>query len=219
VPDTTADPGDSHEPERSPVDDLIDLLVYAPLGLALSASEELPKWVEKGRQQLAGQVPAARAVGSVAMTEGQKRLERLARLAVEWLVQAGRMSGQDRAGRGEAGPEEAPAGPSATVSTPAADAANTASDAAPGSDAATSALVDTPLERQVAPQPVRGDATAAAPSAAELAIPGYDALSASQVVQRLGGLAPEELEAVRAYESATRRRKTILTRIAQLQAP
>jgi hypothetical protein len=51
-----------------------------------------------------------------------------------------------------------------------------------------------------------------------LAIPGYDSLSASQVVQRLTGLSRPELEAVRAYEVAGRGRKTILTRIAQLQA-
>ena len=53
----------------------------------------------------------------------------------------------------------------------------------------------------------------------ELAIPNYDALSASQVVQRLDGLSHEELAAVGQYEAATRRRKTILTRVAQLQPP
>jgi hypothetical protein len=54
--------------------------------------------------------------------------------------------------------------------------------------------------------------------AGALAIPGYDALSASQVVQRLAGLADDELEAVRTYEAATRGRRTVLNRIAQLQA-
>jgi hypothetical protein len=63
-----------------------------------------------------------------------------------------------------------------------------------------------------APEMPAGEASA-------LAIPGYDALSASQVVQRLAGLAPDELEAVRTYEVATRARRTILNRIAQLQAP
>ena len=54
--------------------------------------------------------------------------------------------------------------------------------------------------------------------AAGLAIPGYDSLSASQVVQRLAGLTQDELEAVRSYEEGGRRRKTILTRVTQLQA-
>jgi hypothetical protein len=51
----------------------------------------------------------------------------------------------------------------------------------------------------------------------ELAIPDYDSLSASQVVTRLDGLTPAELEAVRTYESANRGRKTILNKVAQLQ--
>jgi hypothetical protein len=49
-----------------------------------------------------------------------------------------------------------------------------------------------------------------------LAIPDYDALSASQVVPRLAGLAGDELDAVRRYEGANRGRKTILSKIAQL---
>ncbi len=54
------------------------------------------------------------------------------------------------------------------------------------------------------------------PSASTLSIPGFDALSASQVVQRLDGLTREELVSVRAYESATRGRRTILNRVDQL---
>jgi hypothetical protein len=50
-----------------------------------------------------------------------------------------------------------------------------------------------------------------------LPIPEYDSLAASQVVPRLAGLAPSELEAVRRYEAARRGRRTILAKIAQLQ--
>lgn len=50
-----------------------------------------------------------------------------------------------------------------------------------------------------------------------LAIPGYDTLSASQVVQRLAGLNAEELAAIGAYEAAGRGRRTILNRVAQLR--
>jgi hypothetical protein len=58
---------------------------------------------------------------------------------------------------------------------------------------------------------VRADSSA-------LAIPDYDSLSAFQVVPRLEGLGGDELEAVREYEESTRGRRTILNRIAQLQA-
>jgi hypothetical protein len=54
-------------------------------------------------------------------------------------------------------------------------------------------------------------------SAATLAIPDYDGLSASQVVNRLAGLSPVELENVQLYEAAHRGRKTILSKVAQLQ--
>jgi hypothetical protein len=49
-----------------------------------------------------------------------------------------------------------------------------------------------------------------------LPIEGYDALAASQVVARLAGLSPAELERVERYEAAHRGRRTILHRIAQL---
>jgi len=65
-----------------------------------------------------------------------------------------------------------------------------------------------------APLPARP--TVDAPSRDELPIPGYDALSASQVVERLVGLAPGELDAVHAYEVAHRQRRTILGKIEQL---
>ncbi len=54
------------------------------------------------------------------------------------------------------------------------------------------------------------------PAVASLSIPGFDTLSASQVVQRLDGLSRSELVAVRAYEASNRGRRTILNRVDQL---
>lgn len=53
-------------------------------------------------------------------------------------------------------------------------------------------------------------------SAADLPIREYDGLSASQVVSRLTGLTPEELRAVKAYEEASRGRRTVLLAIDRL---
>jgi hypothetical protein len=53
--------------------------------------------------------------------------------------------------------------------------------------------------------------------ATTLAIPDYDGLSASQVVNRLAGLSAAELANVQLYEAANRGRKTILSKVAQLQ--
>jgi hypothetical protein len=52
----------------------------------------------------------------------------------------------------------------------------------------------------------------------DLAVTGYDSLSASQVVPRLESLTTDELELVRQYELGNRGRKTILNKIAQVQA-
>ncbi|MEY2423943.1 MAG: hypothetical protein QOI95_4010 [Acidimicrobiaceae bacterium] len=76
---------------------------------------------------------------------------------------------------------------------------------------ATSTTPATQTSAPVASTPAHG------PGAAELAITDYDSLSASQVVPRLEGLADAELAAVRDYEAAHRGRKTILSKIAQLQ--
>jgi hypothetical protein len=70
----------------------------------------------------------------------------------------------------------------------------------------------TPVVERLEP-PVEGRRRAALPN---LAIPGYEALSASQVVRRLDGLGPGELEAIYEHEAATRRRRTILHRTQQL---
>lgn len=76
-----------------------------------------------------------------------------------------------------------------------------------------------------APEPTPAPAAAPASNgtavtvhdAQNLAIPGYDSLSASQVVQRLAGLNSTELAAIGAYEAAGRGRRTILNRVAQLR--
>lgn len=54
--------------------------------------------------------------------------------------------------------------------------------------------------------------------AAELAIPDYDHLAASQVVARLGGLERDELIAIREFELSNRGRRTILSKVDQLLA-
>ena len=59
-------------------------------------------------------------------------------------------------------------------------------------------------------------ASTPAPVEADLAVPDYDSLAASQVVPRLAMLSPDDLRAVLAYEQSHRHRQTILNRVAQL---
>ncbi len=51
-----------------------------------------------------------------------------------------------------------------------------------------------------------------------LAIPGYDSLAASQVIQRLNDLSDEQLKLVEDYELSHRQRRTILAKLAQLSS-
>ena len=175
--------------QKSPIEQALDLVLYAPVGLALTARDELPRMIEKGRQRIAGQVMLARMIGQFAVTQGQHEATKVARQASEALIGLGILPG-DRGGAPEPPPPPVPEPP--PVPAPAT------------LDATSNGSVE------VAP-------AGPAPSSDDLAIPGYDSLSASQVVQRLAGLAPDELEAVRAYEATTRGRRTILNRVAQLQ--
>lgn len=72
----------------------------------------------------------------------------------------------------------------------------------------------------ILPEPSPNGSLTAVPDAdddsSDLPIPDYDALAASQVVDRLSGLGEHELRAVRTYEATHRGRKTVLGRIDQL---
>jgi hypothetical protein len=75
----------------------------------------------------------------------------------------------------------------------------------------------TPSEAPRTPQKAPKDPVAPR-GAVDHVIPGYDDLSASQVVRLLDGLEDFELEEISTYERVGRSRVTIMNRIAQLQA-
>ena len=178
---------DQDQPAKNPVDEavehVLDVFVYAPIGLLFEGASLLPQLVEKGKTQ----VTMARMIGQFAVTQGRGEGEKLAGKVQE---QASDLLA--RFGGSTAAP--APVVPQAVV-TP------SAPEATPPSPA------------EVADQTAGADI-----DSGTLAIPDYDGLSASHVVNRLAGLSPSELEAVRLYELANRGRKTILSKVAQLQA-
>jgi hypothetical protein len=167
---------------KSPFDQVLDVVLFLPVGLVVTAREELPRLADKGRERVTGQVAMAQMIGKFAVSQGQREASKVRQQAVDALGGLKVMAHNGRAGPPEQ--REPTVGRSRRAT----------SNGRTGGQ----------------PHP---------PSSATLAIPGYDSLSASQVVQRLGGLAPQELEAVREYESCTRGRRTILSKIAQLQSP
>ena len=179
---------------KSPGDRFLELAVFAPTGLAMTLFEEFPKLVEKGRHRVEGQVHTARLVGQFAVQMGRRQLEQsLSRLA----------SDEGRHPDGAVADRSIDDGPGG------------ARDSGPDGGAA-----EDPSEPGATPwRPsvwLGGGGPNGTASPSSLAIPGYDSLSASQVVQRLEGLSPAELEEVRAHEASHRQRRTILHRVEQL---
>lgn len=174
------------ENERSPLDEALDLFVYAPVGLAITAVEELPKIIERGRDVLGSSVNAARVIGRVAVNQG--RVE-MSRIASQWndlgsVLRSGAMN-----------PRPSPRSPEVPAAL---------------HDAAPAPGITSPLPSRSAKRAI--------PAPPTLGIPGYESLSASQVVSRLDGLTPQQRSAVKEYESSTRGRRTILGRIAQIES-
>ena len=194
-------------PEQPLSERFLDLFVFLPAGLIVTVAEELPRLAERGRERLGVQVNSARAVGHFAVKAGTSELKK-------------RSEGLKRSGNPPAGGR--------TSTTPPTHGNTTAEPKTPTGGApprlrtipyppdrpAPGKSVDAP-EAAPSPPPSR-KVDAHIPDVASLAIPGFDTLSASQVVQRLDGLNRTELVAARAYETSTRGRRTILSRIDQL---
>jgi hypothetical protein len=211
---------------KSPAERALDLFVYAPLGLLVSVRDLLPELVERGREQLSPQVNTAHAIGKLAVKQGSKQagkaFEKARASAETSLTERLEAAGVDTGtGNGVATTTEPAREPVPSVRPAPAPVRPEPTEvrAAPRPAAAPTPAAAEPV---AAPEPVRAAPSptpdAPAPLAGTLAIPAYDSLSASQVVPRLSGLSPTELEAVRDYEAAHRGRKTILNRVAQLQA-
>jgi hypothetical protein len=187
----------------------LDLLVYAPVGVALYLRDTVPTFVNlfvsrgraelgQRRQQAQGQVAQAKALGEFAVNVGGPKV----REHVEKGIAMARKGADAVLGGAD---ETVPPDAAHDIPPP---ARHAPSDAVSTSNAS--------AEREPVGETTSTVAAPPAPSAATLGIPDYDELSASQVVERLDGLQAGELDAVRTYEEAHRARRTILYKIEQL---
>jgi cytoskeletal protein RodZ len=190
----------------------LDLLVYAPVGVALYLRDTVPTFVNlfvsrgraelgQRRQQAQNQVAQAKAMGEFAVNFGGPKV----REHVEKGIALARKGAESVLG----GAEDVGGVP---------DAADEATSPAPAPRPDRAAANSKAASRPAGETTATATATTAAPApaATTLVIPDYDELSASQVVERLDGLPASELDAVRAYEEAHRARRTILYKIEQL---
>ncbi|MFI5045550.1 MAG: hypothetical protein ACHQIG_00685 [Acidimicrobiia bacterium] len=224
-------------------DRALDLFVYAPVGVALYVRDMLPTmmtvFVSRGKREvqshLPGQPPAAPTPAAPNPVDVRRRLEEslgLARVVTESGLGVARgVAGSglgfarglaDTAVQGlgamqgtRGGPvvdDVAPA-PSRPAEPPEPSTAPPTASPAAGDATPTPAAAEPETAEHEAREP---EAAGPAPSVESLAIPDYDELSASQVVERLEGLDATSLDAIRRYESAHRGRNTILGKIARL---
>ena len=186
---------------EKPIEKAVELLVYAPIGLAMFAKDTVPTFmkmfVARGHTEVTQRRKSAntqagnyKTIGQMAVKYGGPEVKRQAGAAAETV--------RRRA-------EETLAAVAAATATPEPTAPARPAPARPA--ATTPAAPATNGETSGATNPV---------VPGELPIPGYDLLSATQVIERLEGLAAPELLAIKTYELAHRARTTILGKIAQL---
>jgi hypothetical protein len=188
------------------IEQTLEVLVYAPIGVGLYLKDMGPMFVnmfvargraeiDRRQAQVQQRTTTARSIGQVAVTFGVP----MVRQRVEREVDSARQRAQSflETIGGGAEPNATPGRPPGPPAT-----------AANGNGAVNGSEV----------KAARADTTDAPATDPGLPIPGYDSLSASQVVERLAGLAPAELDAVRSYEASHRKRRTILGKIDQISA-
>lgn len=207
-----------------------ELLVYGPIGLALYVRDTAPSFLrlfvargrtelDQRRQTLGDHLEQARTMGESAATSNGPQILRLVseglttlrERAEEALEALGVRTGDEATPDDRAHPDELTREAHHTEG-PAASAPPPAPAPGPVSWAGNSSGGPDP----VVASPSEFTSAGTAPNADELAIPAYDDLSASQVVDRLEGLGETELDAIRAYELGHRARNTVLGKIEQL---
>jgi hypothetical protein len=195
---------DNGNGERDRLARAVELAIYAPIGVGLYLRDLAPTvvnmFVARGRaevdrhqQAVQQHVTSAKSFGEVTLAFGIPMLRQRVQTHVNTL-------------RGKQPENDAPVA-----------AAPTPEPAVAPVPEPVTATPDPPRWEPATPPPLLSSIPTYDPEArADLPIPGYDALSASQVVERLAGLPPSELDAVYAYEAAHRQRRTILGKIEQL---
>jgi hypothetical protein len=211
--------------EKPPLDRALDLFVYAPVGMALYVRDMLPSmmgiFVSRGKREVKSHLPGSEAPAPPTPPVPVPDVTDIRRKMGDGIGMARGVAGggiglaRDMTGTALQGlmafrnlaAQAAAADQATTTWQPDPTAPPSAAFTAPGS----APVADHAAAAAAAPAHAEP-----APEVADLPIPDYDELSASQVIERLEGLDAGSLEAIRAYEASHRGRNTILGKIAQL---
>ncbi len=221
VSDPSGRPDEAGRPEeagrRSTGERILDLFVYLPAGLLLTAVEDTSEAVAKGRTRVDQDLRNAQIVGRFAVELGWHQLKG----QIESLANEARNAAASRAfterprGLEEEPTEHPPAQAARPADTPRPERSRQERSHA-GPPHRETPHRETPHRETAHPEMGRRAAVPPRDPNVDRAIPDYDILAASQVVRRLDGLDHDELRAVLRYERDTRARRTILQRAEQL---
>ncbi len=182
---------------KSPTDQLLELLVYAPVGMIYEYEDVLDKVVKRGKSQL----QLARLIGKMAAKRGQNELEEnvgevletAAMTVARGITQFGQAVGLAPADSSETS--------QATEESPSAE---------PPPPPKKAPAKKAPAKKA---RPKKETATK---SGSPLPIAGYDDLKAKDIVDLVEDLSPTQRARVRTHEADNRARKTILAKIDRL---
>jgi hypothetical protein len=218
--------------EKPPVEKAVELLLYAPVGMALYVRDMLPSmmgiFVARGKREVASHrtPPQPPVTPPPIPPEVKRRIDESVGMA-RVMAEGGFGVAREVAGSG-IGVARDVAGSALTQflalrgtngdtmlspREPATSAGFAPPETVPSPAAAPPAA---PAPAAEPPAPPDAAWRAGVPASEALPIPDYDELSASQVVERLDGLDRDSLDAIRRYETDHRGRNTILGKIAQL---
>jgi hypothetical protein len=164
---------------------VLDLLVFAPLGFALEAKRLLPTLVSRGKREVSN----ARVIGSFVTPIAKRKAER-------FLVETVR--GERAHPKPRANSVTSASPPVSSVVSPAPRSGN--------ATGATNATTTTTATTAAEPSTITGET---------FPIENYDQLPSSTIVELIDRLSPSERLVIASYEQANRKRRTILTKIAQ----
>ncbi len=207
--------------DRSTVDRVVELAVHVPVGIAAFARDAVPtlvtmfagrgkREVDVHQKEVVGQIANYKAVGELAVKFGppvvrQRVSEQIGTLRSKSVEAFESFSASSKAFSG------------ITDLFASSDNQGETTSSVVEFEDATKPTAEIKTAEPIPSQNPSEDLSKPVSGAVALSIPDYDALAASQIIERLEGLNSIELNDVENYERATRARRTILGKIAILR--
>lgn len=185
-------PESQNETDLPDLEQLVELLVYAPIGLLYEYQTVLPQLIKRGKSQ----VQLAKVLGQFALKERSRQANTQSSQVVENAIGAAATLITEVGAAVGLAPQRASADPGSQRSSVNAESGTEPAESADRADS--------------------GDGASSSRTAVRLPIAGYDELKAKAIIELLDDLTESQLERVRQYESDNRGRKTVLAKIERL---